>query len=201
MADMLPSFTVFDVETTGLDPKRGHRITELGAVRIENGQVQREKTFCTFVNPEREIPTEVQQITHIKNEDVSGAPTIMTVLPQFLEFAQGTVLVAHNASFDMSFLETEKEFCWGYLELPEAFCTMKLSQHLWPTAFRHTLDQVGTRLNLEIPKDRHRALPDVLLTADALVSMLPQAKIQTVEQLRKVAGLREAAKTPVGARR
>lgn len=199
---MLPSFTVFDVETTGLDPKRGHRITELGAVRVENGQVVREKTFCTFVNPEREIPNEVKQITHISDADVINAPTIMAVLPQFLEFAQGSFLVAHNASFDMSFLETEKEFCWGYLELPEAFCTMKLSQHIWPTAFRHTLDQVGTRLNLEIPKDRHRALPDVLLTADALVAMLPQAKIATIEQLRRVAGLVEMpAKAPAAARR
>lgn len=197
---MLPSFTVFDVETTGLDPKRGHRITEIGAVRVENGQVLREKTFCTFVNPEREIPSEVKQITHISDEDVAGAPTIMAVLPQFLEFAQGSYLVAHNASFDMSFLTTEKEFCWGYLELPECFCTMKLSQHLWPTAFRHTLDQVGLRLNLEIPKDRHRALPDVLLTADALAAMLPQAKVATIEQLRRFAGL-EAPKAALPARR
>lgn len=197
---MLPSFTVFDVETTGLDPKRGHRITEIGAVRVENGQVLRDKTFCTFVNPEREIPNEVKQITHISDEDVAGAPTIMAVLPQFLEFAQGSMLVAHNASFDMSFLQTEKEFCWGYLELPECFCTMRLSQHLWPTAFRHTLDQVGLRLNLEIPKDRHRALPDVLLTADALAAMLPQAKVASIEQLRRFAGL-EAPKAALPARR
>jgi DNA polymerase-3 subunit epsilon len=109
------------------------------------------------------------------------------------------VLVAHNASFDMGFLATEKEFCWGYIELPECFCTMRLSQHLWPTAFRHTLDQVAVRLQLPIPKDRHRAMPDVLLTADALTAMLPLAKVGSIEQLRKVAGLEK--KDPVGASR
>ncbi len=198
---MLPSFTVFDLETTGLDPKRGHRIIEIGAVRIENGQVQRQTSFCTFVNPEREIPLESKQITHIGDEDVADAPTIMAVLPQFLEFTKGSVLVAHNAAFDMGFLTTEKEFCWGYIELPECFCTMKLSQHLWPTAFRHTLDQVATRLQLEIPKDRHRAMPDVLLTADALVAMLPQAKVASIEQLRKVAGLEAERKVAVVGKR
>src|SRR3989338_1286458 len=122
----LPPLTVFDTETTGLDPRKGHRIIEIAAVRIENGVIQQDKTFSSFVNPERDIPWEAKRVHNISDDDVRNAPSIMTVLPAFLEFSKGTTLFAHNASFDMGFLEMEKEFCWGYLELPSCLCTMKL---------------------------------------------------------------------------
>ena len=115
----LPPITVFDIETTGLDPRRGHRIVEIAGVRLENGQVLRERTFSSFVNPERDIPFEARQVNKIRDEDVQGAPTIDAVLPQFLEFASGSLLLAHNANFDFGFLTNEKEYCWGYVELPE----------------------------------------------------------------------------------
>ncbi len=185
----LPNFTVFDVETTGLDPKKGHRIVEIAGVRVENGMVLPEKTFTSFVNPERDIPWETKQIHHIGDEDVAGADTIMTVLPSFLQFAENSLLVAHNASFDMGFLTNEKEFCWGYVDLPECFCTMRLSQSVFPTAFRHNLDALSERLGLVKPSNRHRALPDVLLTAEALVKMLQTYNIQTLEDLRKRSSL------------
>lgn len=190
----LPPITVFDVETTGLDPRRGHRIVELAGVRIENGAVQEEKTFHTLVNPERDIPWETKQIHHISDADVADAPTIMTVLPEFLAFAHGSVLAAHNATFDRGFLQCEKEFCWGYVEIPECLCTMKLSQALFPTAFRHTLDAVAERLELPIPVDRHRALPDVILTANALLRMTQAANITTLESLRSVAAIAEMSR-------
>jgi DNA polymerase III epsilon subunit family exonuclease len=183
------------VETTGLDPKKGHRIVEIAGVRIENGIILQETAFTSFVNPERDIPWEVKQINHISDEMVKDAPTIMTVLPQFLEFAKGTFLFAHNASFDMGFLENEKEFCWGYVELPPCFCTMKLSQNLFPTAFRHNLDSLGERLALPMPtpEERHRALPDVILTAKALLSMVEKGRITSMDELRKKAGLNTPA--------
>ncbi len=194
----LPSLTVFDVETTGLDPKKGHRIVEIAGVRIENGIIQEQAAFTRLVNPEREIPWEVKQINHISDDMVKDAPTIMTVLPEFLQFAQGTFLIAHNAGFDMSFLEHEKEFCWGYVELPTCLCTMKLSQSLYPTAFRHNLDSLSERLGLPLPtpEERHRALPDVLLTAKALVSMAEKFQIRSMDELRSKAGLG----SPIGAR-
>lgn len=188
----LPPITVFDVETTGLDPKRGHRIVEIAGVRVENGTVT-EKTFHSLVNPEREIPWETKQIHHISDADVADQPTIMTVLPQFLEFASGSVLAAHNASFDLSFIDNEKEFCWGYVEIPECFCTMKLSQALYPTAFRHNLDILAERLELQLPPDRHRALPDVILTAQALLKMTDGGRISSIDELRMKAGAREMA--------
>lgn len=185
----LPPITVFDVETTGLDPRKGHRIIEIAGVRVEGGKVLRETAFQSLVNPERDIPWETRQIHHIKNEDIIGVPTIMTVLPQFLSFAAGTMLVAHNATFDKGFLDVEKEFCWGYVELPEILCTMRLSQNLYPTAFRHNLDTLCERFQIPLPKDRHRAMPDVLLTADVLLKMLEAGRIQSVDEFRRKASL------------
>ena len=187
----LPPFTVFDTETTGLDPLRGHKIIEIAGVRIENGQILDDRPFVQMVNPEREIPWEAKQVNRITDEEVRKAPTIDQVLPQFLEFAKGSILVAHNAEFDMGFLRQEKEYCWGYVDLPECLCTMHLSRKLFPGEFRHSLDTVARRLNLAMPAERHRALPDVLLTASALLSMLSRGNIQTLEQLRKLAAWRQ----------
>lgn len=190
---MLPPLTVFDTETTGLDPKKGHRIVEIAGVRIENGVIVEEKTFSSLVNPERDIPLEVQRINHITNEDVKDAPGIMTVLPDFLSFSTGSVLIAHNAAFDQGFLETEKEFCWGYVELPEILCTMKLSQSLFPREFRHNLDVLSQRFNMPFEGGRHRALPDVLQTAKILIKMLEHGRISSMDELRRRAGLVQMA--------
>jgi len=188
----IPSFTVFDTETTGLDPLRGHKIIEIAAVRVENGKIDMENVFEQFVNPERPIPQEASRINKIKDEDVSDALTIDHVLPKFLEFASGSILVAHNADFDMKFLNSEKESCWGYIELPEVICTMRLSQKVFPHEFRHSLDAVSLRLNLEIPPNRHRALPDVLLTAQSLLKMIETGNMTSLEDLRVKAGLGKA---------
>jgi DNA polymerase-3 subunit epsilon len=190
----LPPFTVFDVETTGLDPRRGHRIIEIAAVRIENGTVQRTQPFESYVNPERSIPLEASQVNKITDAMVSGAHTIDVVLPQFLTFAAGSILVAHNAEFDMSFLRNEKEFCWGYVELPEYFCTMRLSQAIFPNEFRHNLDALALRLKLPLPNNRHRALPDVLLAAEAFVKMVEMGRIGSMDDLRKRSGIATMAK-------
>jgi len=186
----LPVFTVFDVETTGLDPYRGDKIIEIAGVRIENGVIQEEKAFVELVNPERAIPWEAKRINKIDDVDVAGAPTIDQVLPRFLEFAKDSLLVAHNAQFDMGFLEVEKEHCWGYIDLPECLCTMRLSQSVFPREFRHNLDVLAARLGLTMERARHRALPDVLLTSQALLKMAKMAQIQSIDELRKRAGLR-----------
>lgn len=188
---MLPAFTVFDVETTGLDPRQGHRIIEIAGVRVENGKILEEQAFVHLVNPERTIPWEAQQINRIRNEELAEARTIDQILPEFLRFAEGSLFVAHNAEFDMGFLNREKECCWGYVELPECFCTMKLSQTLFPHEFRHNLDVVTLRLGIPMPQVRHRALPDVLMTAQALLKMLEVGKIASLEELRKKASIRQ----------
>jgi DNA polymerase III epsilon subunit family exonuclease len=156
---------------------------------MENGEPT-EHTFSAIVNPERSIPLEARRIHNICDADVANAPTIMTVLPQFLEFARGSVLVAHNAIFDMGFLEAEKEFCWGYVELPECFCTMRLSQSIFPTEFRHNLDVLCAKFSIPLPVGRHRALEDVKLTTEVLRRLIDKCKIASLDELRRRAGLR-----------
>ncbi len=190
----LPAITVFDLETTGLDPKKGHRIIEIAGVRIENGHITN-RTFSCFVNPERPIPAEARQVNGINDQDVASAPTIMTVLPEFLAFAERSILIAHNAAFDMSFLQNEKEFCWGYVDLPECFCSMRLSQSLYPQAFRHSLDILSERFQMPIPEGRHRALPDVLHTAQLFMKMIAAGNIQSLDELRRKASFMET-RTP-----
>ncbi|MCA9371190.1 MAG: 3'-5' exonuclease [Candidatus Peregrinibacteria bacterium] len=184
----LPHFTVFDVETTGLDPRKGDRIIEIAGVRIEDGVIMESTAFVKLVNPERSIPWEAKQVNKIADEDVLTAPTIDQVLPQFLEFAQGSILVAHNCDFDIGFLMNEKDLCWGYIDIPECLCTMQLSKSLFPHEFRHNLDVLSARLHIAMPQHRHRALPDVLMTAQALLNMIDAGNITTIEQLRKLAG-------------
>ncbi len=186
----LPAITIFDIETTGLDPRKGHRIIEIAGVRVENGEILRERTFESFINPEREIPLEAKQINKISDELVANAPTIDVVLPQFLEFATGSILLAHNAQFDFGFLQSEKESCWGYIELPECLCSMRLSQNLYPREFRHNLDMICRRFNLVHPQEnRHRALADALLTAEAVLRMVNDNKLTSIQDLRKRASL------------
>lgn len=190
----LPPLTVFDIETTGLDPRRGHRIVEIAGVRVENGEVRTDAVFASFVNPERAIPFEARQINKISDEDVAGAARIETVLPQFLDFARGSILIAHNASFDMGFLEVEKEFCWGYVELPECLCSLRLSQSIYPHEFRNNLDVLCARLGITITPGRHRALDDALLAAQAVVKMAEAGRISSIDELRQRAGMRVLTK-------
>jgi DNA polymerase III subunit epsilon len=190
---ILPAFTVFDTETTGLDPQRGHKIIEIAGVRIEGGIICEDKVFVSLVNPERDIPAEARQVNKISDADVAGAPTIDQVLPQFLSFAADSILVAHNAEFDLAFLRVEKECCWGYVDLPECLCTLKLSRALYPTEFRHNLDVISRRFGLEMPTNRHRALADVVLTAQALQRMIADRKITHIDELRRLASLPVAA--------
>jgi DNA polymerase III subunit epsilon len=187
-ATSFPTFTVFDLETTGLDPQRGERIIEIAGVRIVDGHIDEENHFVQLVNPERSIPWEAKRVHKITDEQVANAPTIDMVLPKFLDFAKDSVLVAHNAQFDMGFLESEKQCCWGYVELPECICTMRLSRLIFPTEFRHNLDALSHRLGLQIPTMRHRALPDVLLTGQALLQMIEMGNIGSMDDLRIKAG-------------
>lgn len=97
------TYCVLDLETTGLSAKT-EKITEIGIMKIKDGEVLEE--FCEFVNPEKPIPQRVQEITNITDDMVKDAPTIEEMFPKVLEFIKGTVLVAHNATFDIGFLKT-----------------------------------------------------------------------------------------------
>lgn len=184
------SFTVFDLETTGLNPRAGDRIVEIAGIRLEKGVIVHEYPFLSLVNPEKKISWEAQQVHRIPPQELRTAPTIIEILPKFFEFAQNSTLIAHNAEFDLGFLESEKEFCWGYVEIPECLCTLRLSKAVFPYESCHTLNAAAKRLQLPLPSMRHRALPDVLLTAQIFLRLLEQGKIQSLSELREKASLK-----------
>ena len=195
MSDFLKnsSFTAFDVETTGLDPRKGDRIVEIAGVRIEDGVVQEEKSFVSFVNPQREISAAAGVVNRIPEKELISAPPIEEVLPSFLSFASGSILVAHNAPFDISFLEAEKEGCWGYIEIPECLCTLQLSRIVSPNEYQHNLDVVARRLKLSSDEMRHRALPDVMITAQAFIKLIDVGNITSMDELKKKSSVGVAA--------
>ena len=153
---MLPSFVVLDLETTGGSPAQD-RVTEIAAVRIENGQeVAR---WSTLVNPDTPISYFIQNLTGISNQMVREAPAFAEVAQQLLDLLDGAVLVAHNARFDHGFLLSE----FARLEMPlrvKTLCTVRLSRLLYPQHRSHGLDAIMQRHGLA-SSARHRAMGDV----------------------------------------
>ena len=175
-------YVVFDIETTGLSMKKC-KIIEIGAVRVdaEGNELGR---FSEFVNPEEPIPYEIELLTSINDQMVMGAPTIDVILPKFLEFAKGAILVAHNATFDTGFIQ---EFC-DRLGLPYPFSaldTMTLSYVLLPQLGRYNLDRLCKHFGV-VNAHHHRACDDADVTAKIFVRLLEMLKekgINTVEAL------------------
>lgn len=162
---------VLDLETTGLSP-RHDAIVEIGALRIREGEVQRE-VFHTLINPERPIPERAARVHGIRNDTVQGAPTLGEVLPALRDFLGERAVVAHNVGFDCGFLRVAFERC-GLLWQPAAeICTVKLSRRAYPGERVHRLDALAGRLGLEFaPGGRHRSMGDVEVTAQAYLRLL-----------------------------
>ncbi|WP_435312555.1 exonuclease domain-containing protein [Primorskyibacter sedentarius] len=165
-------YTVFDTETTGLLPHKDE-IVQIGAVRIVNGRMVAGEEINQLVNPGIPIPASTTQVHGISDRMVADAPDIVRAAGRFHHFARGSVIVAHNAPFDMAFLRRHAERCqltWDHPILD----TVLLSAVLFGASETHTLDALCARLGIEIPaKHRHTALGDAIATADALVKMLP----------------------------
>ena len=131
-------YVVFDIETTGFSPLTNH-IIEIGAVRVEKGKIT--DRFSTFVNPDEPIPFRIEQLTKINDAMVLDAPRIDKVLPDFLKFCEGAALVAHNASFDVSFIDRNARLL-GLPFHPTVLDTVALARILLPQISRYKLDSV-----------------------------------------------------------
>jgi len=179
------SYAVFDLETTGLYAHEGDEIVEIGAVIIEGGILQ-EKTFQTFVNPQKPIPAAASAVSGIKDSDVAKAPTIDRVIDPFLEFMGNRIWVAQNAKFDMSFV-TKKLFD---LQRPPrqnvVLDTMGISKILFPYETSHNLDVIMARLGIAKTGDRHRSLDDSRYTALALIEFIKLLNKQGIHHLQEI---------------
>lgn len=170
MGDTYDRYVVFDIETTGLSPQYD-KITEIGAVYIENGQIT--NSFSELVNPERSIPRKIVSLTGISPEMVKDKPTIETVLPKFFEFCKGAILVAHNASFDTSFVFKAADDMGLDRKFPY-IDTLALARVVLPELRRHRLDTLTKYFNVEL-ENHHRAHDDALATAEVFLCLLQKA--------------------------
>ncbi|WP_420474295.1 exonuclease domain-containing protein [Noviherbaspirillum sp. ST9] len=182
------TYTVFDTETTGLDPTAGDEIIQLGATRIVNGRLLRGEVFDCLIDPGRPVAPESAKIHGITNDMLAGRPRIERVLPDFHAFCEDTVLVAHNAAFDMRFLQM-KEGKTGVEFRQPVLDTLLLSALIHPNQESHRLEAIAERLGVHIA-GRHTALGDAIVTGEIFLKMLPLLQEKGIRTLRQA---REAA--------
>ena len=161
-------FCVFDVETTGLSPQT-ESLTEIGAVRISGGEIV--GRFNTFVNPGKPIPLKIVELTGITDQMVKDAPAPAEAVAQFLEFAKGAALVAHNAKFDLSFIGAVDPAVNAH----PALDTLILARFLYKDLKNHKLNTIVDHLKVG-PFNHHRACDDAEVTARVLLKMLAQLR-------------------------
>lgn len=167
------TYVVFDSETTGLNPRQGDEIVQLAAVRIVNGRRVEGEVFDTLVNPGRAIPPVSTDVHGITDAMVADAPGVAEVVRRFHKFAEGAVLIAHNAPFDMEFLRRVEGQLGLTFDMP-VLDTVLLSAVVYGQHEVHSLDALSHRLGITIPEEaRHTALGDTLATADAFLKLVP----------------------------
>ena len=172
------AYVVFDTETTGLLPKEGDEIVQIAALRLVNGRRVAGEVFDTLVDPGRTIPPKATEVHGISDAMVAGAPDVPTVLRRFHGFAEGAVLIAHNAPFDMEFLRRREADIGRSFDNP-ILDTVLLSAVVYGIGESHSLDALSHRLGITIPEEaRHTALGDTIATAEAFLKLLPMLKAQ-----------------------
>ncbi|MDQ2086902.1 PolC-type DNA polymerase III [Herbivorax sp. ANBcel31] len=171
-------FVAFDVETTGLNADT-EKITEIGAVKISDGRIIDE--YSTFVNPGIPIPEKIVNLTGITDEMVKDAPSIDKVLPKFLEFIKDAVVVAHNASFDMSFIIKSCRVLDYNLDC-SVIDTLELSRQMFPKLKKHRLNVVAKHLKISL-ENHHRALDDAVACGKIFIKCIELLKEKGVEKI------------------
>ena len=189
------TYCVLDLETTGFS-FRTEKITEVGIMKVKNGEVIDE--FSCFVNPEKPIPQRVVEVTNITDDMVKDAETIDKVMPKILEFVGDSVLVAHNADFDIGFLKYNANKLG--LRLDNTYLdTLRLAKDLFPDYKKYKLGKIAENLGIKV-EVAHRALDDVDTTVKVLNVMLNMLKEKGVETLdditKKIAGEADFKKLP-----
>jgi DNA polymerase-3 subunit epsilon len=184
------TWVVVDLETTGGAPGRGHGIIEIGALKVVGGRVV--DRFAQLVHPGRRLPAFITGLTGITEAMLAEQPRIGAVLPRFIEFAEGAVLVAHNAGFDLGFLDAARlELCGSTFDQPHA-CTLRLARRLLPQLRRRSLDALGGHFGIPLV-DRHRALADARITVEILFQLLELARRRGIRRVAELLDLQHRA--------
>ena len=175
------SYTVFDTETTGLEPSQGDEIIQIGATRVVAGKLRRQECFEQLVDPQRPLAAAALAVHGIEPAMLRGQPLIDAVLPAFHAFARDTVLVAHNAAFDMRFLQLKEGSSGVRFEQP-VLDTLLLSAVIHPQQDSHRLEAIAERLGVPV-LGRHTALGDAMVTAEVFVKLLPLLQAMGIQTL------------------
>ena len=180
-ADFNDEYVVFDIETTGFSNKND-AITEIGAVKIKNCEIV--DTFSQLINPKRPIPEKIQKLTGITDELVADKPFIEEVLPNFLEFCSGSVLVAHNSDFDTGFIR-EKSFEQKLNYDFDAIDTLVLSRLIMTELKNHKLNTIAKELDISL-ENHHRAVDDATATAHIFLKFIEKLKNMDIENFNDI---------------
>ncbi|HJD57897.1 MAG TPA: DNA polymerase III subunit epsilon [Rickettsia endosymbiont of Ceroptres masudai] len=190
---------ILDTETTGLDPRQGHRIVEIGAIEMVN-KVLTGRNFHFYINPERDMPFEAYRIHGISGESLKDKPLFHTIADDFLEFIADSTLVIHNAPFDIKFLNHElsllKRAEIKLLELSNAIDTLVMARSMFPGS-KYNLDALCKRFKVDNSgRQLHGALKDAALLAEVYVE-LTGGRQSAFKMIDKSAGINNLATNQV----
>lgn len=177
------TYTVFDTETTGLNPSQGDEIISISAVRIVNNRLLRQEVFDQLIDPQRPISRASIDIHGIRPDMLRDQPQIAQVLPQFCKFSEGTVLVAHNAAFDMRMLQN-KEADLGVRFINPVLDTLLLAAVVHPNQQDQSIEAIAQRLGVNV-FGRHTSLGDAIVTGEIFLKLIPLLSEQGITTLRQ----------------
>jgi DNA polymerase III subunit epsilon len=180
------SYVAFDIETTGLLPYKDDQIISIGAVVIENGLILDSPYFYELVNPKRPVSSQAKKITGISDDMLAGKPDFIEILPDFLKFTGPRILVAHNAPFDLAFINNILSETIGRRIVNPVIDTVLLASALYYSFGDYSLENLATRFKLDL-EGRHDALADARIAASVFLKLLPELKTKGVTNLHQLA--------------
>jgi len=178
------AYVIFDLETTGLDPAQDE-IIEIGALSIKNSDIK--GVFNKLVSPSKEISPEITKLTGITNEMLHGEAYIKPVLEEFFDFIDESILIAHNAEFDVGFLQNSSKKWLNRDVKNPVICTVAMSRELLPGLDNHKLHTIARYFGIEVT-NRHRAIGDVEITYQVwfkLIDLLKKRNVLTKKELER----------------